>query len=269
VEADEGWLMAITQTVTVLRLTDLFRRKMFFLNSKITNKRWYLVTTTIFGPIFCVALARLVTYGYSSNINIWMILFFINLVLSLWVVTMILVVRNARNYFQIRALWVLGYAVPMVYAIFIITQRNFPIEYKQILAILLMIMMMEWPISYYYQKIRLQKTIEKKLPDNAIDIENGIINLQKPFIYSKNDNNDSRTERSLAVGRVIIYFAPLTGALIYQFFSPSQKSAYFATVLSTFCIFFLFASGIQAGFAQVIKEIENKKGVKFVIKKLE
>lgn len=63
-------------------------------------------------------------------------------------------------------------------------------------------------------------------------------------------------------------FAPAIGSMIYRVTTTEQQSMYYLVVLSSIAMVFIFGSGVQAGTALVIKDNEEKREMRFVIKKL-
>jgi hypothetical protein len=220
-------------------------------------------------PFFFIGIARLITLNYSMKKEVWFSLILIVLLVDVWMLVEMIILRNAGKYFFSRSVIDLGMSAAMIYGTFIVLETEMVKNFQQILMLLMILVIFEWLISYSFQKIRLRKVLDKRIPNNAIDDESKSLDLQKQFLYSKNDADESRTVRILAIGRILLCFAPATGAVIYRILSSSQQSIYSVIVLSTFSILFTFISGIQAGIAIVIKETENKVGKKIVIKKLE
>jgi hypothetical protein len=180
-----------------------------------------------------------------------------------------IVLRNARLFYATGSFLMLGCAAPMIYGAYIILVTEFKNIYQQILIILLIMLIIEWIISYSYQKTRLQKAIEQMNPNNAIDIEKGSLDLQQALIFSSKDANESWGGKILNIGRILMCFAPAIGAAIYRSFSFRQQSAYFAVALSSFSVLFISFSGLSLGNARVIDVIEKKEKRIILIKKLE
>lgn len=116
-------------------------------------------------------------------------------------------------------------------------------------------------------KKRLHKTLANE-PDHALDTKSGFLDLQKDFIISSKGSDKSNGEKILRIGMILLYFAPAAGALMSRTLSDDQRSVFYAIVLCSFGIIFTQFSGLHAGTARVIKEIEEKLDKKIYIKKL-
>jgi hypothetical protein len=229
--------------------------------------KWTIIFTP-FLPILIIPFSLLFTYPYYSTPGIWYGLLIINLIIGISEVCTLLILKNARNYYFIRTISALAIAIPIIYTTLIILKSNFTDTYLQILSTLFLMMIVEWLLSYYYQKTRLVKALEQKIPNNAIDIDERVVNLQTMFLFSTKDEDNSRTKKFLAVGRILLIFAPFIGSMIYRITTPEQQSMYFLAFLSSLSIIFVFGSGVQAGVATVIKEYEERRKMRFAIKKL-
>ena len=128
------------------------------------HNKWTIIFYALFGPILTIPFAQLFTYSYQSNLSIWYGILSINLFIGISETAALLIIKNARFYYFIRVFSSLSIALPCLYATLIIMKSNFPITYLQIFISLFFIMTVEWFLSYYYQKIRLAKALEKKYP---------------------------------------------------------------------------------------------------------
>jgi hypothetical protein len=231
------------------------------------HNKWTIIFT-LFGPVFVIPVCLLFTYTYHSNPSIWYGLLIINILIGVSEGVALLILKNARYYYFNRFISTLAIAFPLLYTTFIILKPNFPESYLQIFSTIIFMMIIEWFLSYHYQKMRLVKALDQKIPNNAIDVNAGVINLQTMFLFSPNDADKSRTERILAVGRILMIFAPVIGSMIFRITTPEQQSMYYLAFLSSLAMVFVFGSGVQAGVASVIKETEERRKMRFVLKKL-
>jgi hypothetical protein len=227
--------------------------------------KWTIIFTP-FLPVLIIPFSLLFTYTYHSTPGIWYGLLLINIMIGISEVCTLLILKNARYYYFIRAISALSIATPIMYTTFIIMKSNFPESYLQIFSTIIFLMIIEWFLSYHYQKMRLAKALEQKIPNNAIDVDEGTVNLQTRFLFSRNDADKSRIERILEVGRMLMIFAPVIGSMIYRVTTPGQQSMNFMVGLSSIAMVFVFGSGVQAGTASVIKEIEERRKMRFEIK---
>jgi hypothetical protein len=221
-----------------------------------------------FGPVFIIPFSLLFTYSYHSKPGIWYGLLIINILIGLSEAVALLILKNARNYYFIRIFSTLATAIPILYTTLIIMNSNYPNSYFPIFCTFLLIMIIEWFLSFDFQKIRLSKALEQKIPNNAINVDEGVVNLQTTFLFSRKDADKSRTEKILTIGVVLLIFAPVIGSIIYRLTTPEQQSMYLLAFLSSLAMVLIFGSGAQAGTASVIKEIEEKSKMRFVIKNL-
>ena len=229
--------------------------------------RWTIIFTP-FLPILIIPFSLLFTYTYYSTPGIWYGLLIINIMIGISEVCILLKLKSARYYYFIRTISALAIAIPILYTTMIILKSNFTDTYLQILSTLFLMMIVEWFLSYYNQKIRLAKALELKIPNNAIDVDDGVVNLQTMFLFSPNDENNSRVNKMLAIGRILMIFAPILGSMIYRLTTPEQQSMYFLAFLSTLAMVFVFGSGVQAGVAVVIRKYEDRRKMRFLIKDL-
>jgi hypothetical protein len=232
-------------------------------------KKWFLVIFHLFGPILFVGFTRLLTFNYSSRREVWILIIIIDLLVGLWTLLTMVAIRNARLYHLYLSVEILGIAAPIIYATFVILRTDYTNSFQHIFFLLTMIMIMEWAISFFYLKNKLCNAIKLKIPNNSIDVDNGNMDLQKTLLYSPKDADESRVEKILAIGGILMCFAPAIGVIISRSFSLTQQSVFLISLLGFFCIFFMYASGGQAGVARAIKEVEIIENKKIVIKKLE
>jgi hypothetical protein len=102
-----------------------------------------------------------------------------------------------------------------------------------------------------------------------VDVDSGVVDLQKPFAVAKRDSDKSNIERMLAVGRIIFLFAPVIGSIIYKNTTFGQQTNYILVVLSMLVMIYVIGSGVSGGTLSVLMGIEARENMRFVIKKLE
>jgi len=231
------------------------------------HNKWTIIFTP-FQSVLIIPVSLLLSYPYQSTPIIWYGLLIINLIIGVSQEVALLALKSARYYYFIGMILALAITFPMLYTTLIIMKSNFPDSYLIILSTLIFMMIVEWFLSYFYQKIKLGKALDQKIPNNAINIDEGTINLQTMFLFSKKDADKSRIQRILGVGTIFIIFAPVIGSMIYRITTPNQQSMYFLVYLSLLAMVFVFGSGAQAGTASLIKEIEERRKIRFVINKL-
>jgi hypothetical protein len=231
------------------------------------HNKWTIIFTP-FQSVLIIPVSLLLSYPYQSTPIIWYGLLIINLIIGVSQEISLLVLKSARVYYITGMVLALTITIPLLYTTLIIIKSNFPDAYLLILSTLLLLMIIEWFLSYFYQKIKLDKALEQKIPNNAINIDEGTLNLQTWFLFSRKDADKSRIQRILGVGTIFIIFAPVIGSMIYRITTPEQQSMYYLVFLSLLAMILVFGSGVKAGTATVIKEIEERRKMRFVIKKL-
>jgi len=229
-----------------------------------------IIIITFIGPIIAVPLALLFTYwSFTSTKTIWILLLILNIVIGIIGLLALLILRSARFFFSTRIFFSLGFAVPLIYAVNLLMRTYFPNSFYQIFASLLIILIIEWCVSFYYEKIRLSRVLRKGAPNSMVDVDSGVVDLQKPFAVAKRDSDKSNIERMLAVGRIIFLFAPVIGSIIYKNTTFGQQTNYILVVLSMLVMIYVIGSGVSGGTLSVLMGIEARENMRFVIKKLE
>lgn len=241
---------------------------MWFLNPHNLHKKWVIIIGNFSAPLLCVSFAYFITNFFPSNMEIWQYLFLMNLAFGVWVIYAMIVAKNAKMFYIVRAVLLLCIVSSMVYGTSVVITSNRNIFIKDVFIGYLFFLGAEWWVSYFYQQKRLNKTLENE-PEHALDIKSGVLDLQKDFVISSKGSDKSNGEKILRIGMILLYFAPAAGALMSRTFSDDQRTVFYAIVLSSFGIMFTQFSGLHAGTAWVISEIEVKTGKKIVIKKLE
>jgi hypothetical protein len=232
--------------------------------------KWTIIINTFIGPLLTIPIALLFTYSsFTSTNTLWFFLLIVNIAIGISGLIALLVSRNAKFFFSIRILIYLGTAMPLAYAVNLLLRSYFPNTFFQIYASLIIILLVEWLISFYYEKIKLLKVLRKKMPNKMFDVASGVVDLQKPFVVAKRDTDKSGIERMLAFGRIVIFLAPVIGSYIYRSTTLVQQSNYILVVLSMLVMVLVIGSGVSGGTLSALMDIESKVNMRFVIKKLE
>jgi hypothetical protein len=188
--------------------------------------------------------------------------------LGILVVYAMIVTKKAEIFYIVRAILLLCIVSSMIYGTSVVlTSISNSLRMGTIIGYIFLVCV-EWLISFSYQKKRLHKTLENE-PEHALDTKSGVLDLQKDFVISSKGSDKSKGEKILRIGMILLYFAPAAGALMSRTLSDDQRTVFYAIVLSSFGIMFTQFSGLHAGTARVIKEIEVKMNKKITIKTLE
>lgn len=147
------------------------------------HNKWTIMFYALLGPILTIPIAMLFTYSYQSTPSIWYCILIINLLIGILAIVILLIFHNARYFYFIRIFWSLCIALPFMYTTLIIMKFNFPDTYLQIFGLILLMIIVEWFLSFFHQKIRLSKALELGIPNNAINIDEGTVNLQTMFLF--------------------------------------------------------------------------------------
>ncbi len=241
---------------------------MWFLNPNILHKKWVMIIGNLIAPLLSVSFVYFITNFFRSSKEVWQFLFLMNFIFGTWVVYAMVVAKNAEMFYVVRAVGLLCIVSAIVYGTSVVITVNSNIIKKEVFIGYLLIVVVEWWISFFYQQMRLQKALEDE-PDHALDTKSGILDLQKDFVYSSKDSDKSKDEKILAIGWILLCFAPAVGALMSRELSDNQRIFYYAIGLSILGILFTHFSGLHAGTARIIKGIREKIGKKIVIKTLE
>jgi hypothetical protein len=232
-------------------------------------KKGTIIFTTSIGPLFTIPFALLFTYSsFASTKSIWLLLLIINIGIGILGVFALLISRKARFFLTMRIFYALGLAAPLVYAVYLLLRENFLINIDQIVVCILFVLLIEWFISYYFEKIRLMKKLRKNMPTEMIDVSSGVVDLQKPIEAYKKDSEKSRIEKILGVGRFVILLAPVIGMYIYQNTTSNQQTNQIIVVLSVISMVGIIGSGVNGGTLSALIYIEDKENRRFVIEKL-
>jgi hypothetical protein len=232
--------------------------------------KWTIIITTLIGPILLIPFALLFTYwSFTSTKTVWVLLFIANIIIGITGLIALLILRNARFFFLIRILYSLGLAAPLIYAVNLLLREYFPIYVNQLFASLIFVLLIEWFISYYFEKNRLMKKLEKNLSTEMIDVSSGVVDLQKPIETYHKDPEKSRIQTMLGVGRFVILLAPVLGSYIYHNTTLDQQTNYIIVVLCIISMVGFMGSGVSGGTLSALIYIEDKENRRFVITKLE
>jgi hypothetical protein len=198
--------------------------------------------------------------------------------------------KSAKHYKILFSISALCTVASSIYALLIIINtdyHNSPFFFATILTFFVI----EWFLAYYYERIKIRRLIKLGIPDNAINIEEGYLDLQKQLFSSLDNKKElwdfrngmnlqkidldlpkeekkSGVENILMIIGMIIIFTPFLFAFSFRGQSNSLQTPFLFFGFIFITMVFSFGSGIQAGFAGVLIEIEKKTGKRIVIKEL-
>ena len=241
---------------------------MWFLNPDNLHKKWVMIIGNLIAPLLIVSFPYFITDIFPSNKEVWRILFLMSSAFGILVVYAMIVSKNAEMFYIVRAVFLFFIVLSMLYGTSVVITAISNIIKKEVFIGLILIVVVEWCVSFFYQQKRLHKTLANE-PNHALDTKSGVLDLQKDFVISSKDSDNSNGEKILQLGMILLYFAPAAGALMSRTLSDDQRTVFYAIVLSSFGIMFTQFSGLHAGTARVIKEIEVKMNKKITIKTLE
>lgn len=264
---------------------------MFYYYPDLYYKKWFLILGNLFLPLIMSGMMAFFTFLYPYELNNWLFIFSMNLILGVLTFCSMIILRSARIYKIVFSIAIIGMLISTIYAIKIIIETDFDnsVFIKSIIALFIII---EWLFSYFYGKLRIRRVSTLKIPNNALDVDEGFLDLQRKLVTSRNTHKESLNietqmdlqnielefpkdekepflEMFVMVICLIIIFTPFVLAFAYDNQNSGYRSSFIFFCMIFFAMLFSFGSGFQAGFSRVINEMEKENGKKIVIKKLE
>jgi hypothetical protein len=166
-------------------------------------------------------------------------------------------IRKAKFFFLVRVGWCIGIAIPMFYYCYlgISSLKNIPT--LTILPLSILILITSWVISFYVAKRGFLRNLEINKTREVINIETSEWNLQKPEIVSTKDADESRNEKILRIGRSLIYLVPAVVSIYFRGLFWDQKIILNVMITGTVIVLMISLSGLSAGLARAVFEIES------------